>query len=120
MKKCKKCNIEQSLENFHKCKLCKDEITSICKSCVKIEKKLYDKKYYVLNQEKKLANTKKFYNNNKEKHSKYYKNYNIINKKKSFRTKKIYNKANIEKKNQYFIDICSYYNRFIKKTRYDV
>jgi hypothetical protein len=103
----------------------------MCKSCVKIEKKLYDKKYYMLNQEKKLANAKEFYNNNKEKHSEYYKNYNTINKKKVLEQKKLYDKTNLEKKNKYLVDrrkndplfkiICNYksmINNAIKSKNY--
>lgn len=101
MKKCKKCKTNKPLNEFHKCNLCKDGLRLVCKSCVKIEKKEYDKVRYKDNKAKITANTKEYYSKNKKKYKDYNKEYRITNKKVLSEKKKKYDKNNSQKINQH-------------------
>jgi len=100
MKKCKICQINKSFNEFHKCNLCKDGFRLVCKTCVKIEKKEYDRVNYQNNKTKIVKNTKKYYTNNKEKYKVYNKQYRITNKKVLSEKKKKYDKDNSKKINE--------------------
>ncbi|TXG80232.1 MAG: HNH endonuclease [Spirochaetes bacterium] len=104
MMKCKLCNIEKPLNEYHKCKLCKDGVRLVCKSCVKKDKKKYDKIYHEKNKINKNKNSKIYYQKNKLKHNENCKNYKIKNKLILSEKKKIYDKNNLENKKQYMVN----------------
>lgn len=62
MKKCGKCNILKSLDDFHKCKSHKDGLSSHCKPC----KKIADQQYNEQNKERLTIKRKEYNERNKE------------------------------------------------------
>ena len=104
MKKCKLCNIEKPLDEYHNCNLCKDGVRLVCKTCVKKDKKKYDKTYYEKNKPKKIKNSKTHYDKNKIKHNEKCKVYKIKNRLILSEKKKIYDKTNLKNKKQYMIN----------------
>jgi hypothetical protein len=112
MKKCYKCQISKSKEEFSKNKRYKDGLNDLCKTCKKennlVNKEYnleYQKKYNILNKEKLNAQSKKHYTENKQ----YYIEYNKSRDKELI---KQYNQTQIQKgykkewsKNQYKTNI---------------
>tara|TARA_R110002096_G_scaffold298970_1_gene493423 strand:- start:223 stop:978 length:756 start_codon:yes stop_codon:yes gene_type:complete len=118
LKICKKCNIEKSVNEYHKQKKGKYGVLSKCKLCCKEyrknnkeyykeknkeyrknhkeEIKEYFKNYNKNNKEKLNKRSKEHYQNHKEEQKEYMKEYNKNNKEK----KKEYNKNNKEKINE--------------------
>ena len=69
-KKCSKCEIVKSLDEFHKQKKAKGSRVSYCKECVSE----YGRQYHKANREKIREQAKKHYQRNKEKRYKYARN----------------------------------------------
>jgi hypothetical protein len=78
LKACTKCNIEKSLDNFHKSKREKDGLNYWCKTCVSN----YCKEYNQTEERKKVVKEYKEEYNKTEKHKKYVKEYNDANREK--------------------------------------
>lgn len=76
LKKCTNCNIEKTLNDFHKSKDGKFGVKSICKECKIILRKIE----YNDNKDKHLLNKQKYYENNKQ---------DIINKVKEYRKNRL-------------------------------
>lgn len=89
MKVCSKCKIEESLENFVKCRNSPDGYRGICKKCNNERRKKYcidrqkklssQKKYRIKNKEKEKSYSKEYYIKNREKKQTYFKEYSIKN-----------------------------------------
>lgn len=83
-KKCSKCYLEKTIENFIKRKNSKIGYYAACKECTEIQKKQYRK-----NNKEKISNQKKdYYIKNKEIIDQKNKNYNLNNKEKILETRK--------------------------------
>jgi hypothetical protein len=88
-KKCKSCEKDKELTEYHKYKRNKDGLKNKCKDCIKQIRK----EYYKNNKEK----IKEYQNNNKEKIKEYHKKYKQENKLKIKNKRKIYLEKNKEK-----------------------
>jgi hypothetical protein len=106
-KKCTKCGIEKSLEEFSKDKSSNDGYKCKCKECDKKYQeenkeniKEQKKKYYLENKESIDANNKKYREENKESRKEYDKKYYEENKEEINEQKNKYRKENIEKTRQ--------------------
>jgi len=71
-KKCKKCEVVKSLDEFYDCKGCKLGKRPDCKSCCNNNTKESRKKYREKNREKIKNSAKEYRKNNKEKTKQYY------------------------------------------------
>lgn len=105
MKNCSKCQIEQSEENFYKCKSTKDGLENVCKNCrnekrktdeYKNQRSLYDKERYEKNKDKIAEQKIDYYMENKEKISKQKKEY-CKNNKEKIKNYRISNKEKFKK-----------------------
>jgi hypothetical protein len=94
MKKCSKCKIEKSYDNFHKDKTKKNGITSSCKDCHKIYN---DNKRGYLTEEEKIKRLER----GKLSRSEYLKKYNINNKERLLDYAKKYRESNSDKIKEY-------------------
>jgi len=94
MKKCSKCKIEKSYNNFHKDKTKKNGITSSCKDCHKIYN---DNKRGYLTEEEKIKRLER----GKLSRSEYLKKYNINNKERILDYAKKYRERNSDKIKEY-------------------
>ena len=94
MKKCSKCKIEKSYNNFHKDKTKKNGITSSCKDCHKIYND--NKRGYLTEEEK-----RKRLERGKLSRSEYLKKYNINNKERILDYTKKYRESNSDKIKEY-------------------
>jgi len=90
-KKCTKCDIEKSLNDFHKRAASDDGHTFACKSCRNDLQKgwrdrnfkhrqVYFQKYYEKNKGKYKEYAKEYYQNNKEKFREYNKQWHLLRK----------------------------------------
>lgn len=66
-KTCRKCGIEQLIDNFYKDRTKKDGHDSRCKSCSRLAGKLYYKQYYQENKSEILAYNKQYDSSNSDK-----------------------------------------------------
>jgi hypothetical protein len=89
-KKCTRCSIEKSLDEFDNNKTTKDGKASACKTCLKE----YKKEYYLKNKTKILKNVKNYSDSNKEKIKDYQKKYFNLNKENLYQKQKEYKKLN--------------------------
>jgi len=117
-KTCSKCNIEKSVSEYHKQKIGKYGVKSICKECCN----KYNRKYMNNNKEKikkynKSEKKKEYREKNKEKRKKYMKEYNIKNKEKLYKKNTEYRKNNKEKVKIYMKEYNIKNKEKIKKKR---
>ena len=97
LKKCSKCGVVKSLDEFNNNKNIKDGKNCSCKKCCKG----YDKEYKKNNKEKQSKYQKEYYQNNKEEILKNNKEYKKNNKEKQSKYQKEYHKNNKEKRAEY-------------------
>lgn len=67
MKKCRQCQMDRNSDNFHRYSKSDDGLYPLCKSCVKI----VNAEYYARNREKRLADHKLWFSENKDKVKQY-------------------------------------------------
>lgn len=97
MKKCSKCKLNKTIDDFHKSSRSRDGLHSYCKACSSKSKKAWFKK----NRDRALAEMRDYYKNNKEKINQktrehYFKNLDLY---KTYNKK--YYQANKEKRREY-------------------
>lgn len=92
-KKCNKCKLEKTLDNFHKDKTAKDSLQGKCKYCIN--------KSYRDNREERLEKSMDYYKQNKNKKNSYTKSYYHKNPEKFITYAKKYREDNIEKVRKY-------------------
>jgi len=94
-KKCSKCKVVKSFDEFHKDKLRKDGRQSVCKGCRKQYQKNYQPQYYEDNKERIIEWNKQYRQDNKEKIKEEKKQYRQDNKAKLNEYQKNKRKNNI-------------------------
>ena len=94
---CSKCGEIKSVDNFNKCKTCKDGYRYECKLC----KKEYSHQRYQENKEKELERSHQYYQDNKEKKLEYSRQYYQENKEKILEYRRQYIENNKEYQRQY-------------------
>lgn len=97
MKKCSKCLILQSFENFYKDVRYKDNYTNICRSCSKESRR----KRYLKNKDKELKQCREYRKSNKEKTKKYHKKWYIENRETKLSKNKKWKDDNLENYKEY-------------------
>ena len=117
MKTCTKCKIEKELSKFNKCKLWKDGLQYICKSCnneqVKEYRQANKEKIKEYKQEYRLGNKEKIKEYQKEYHKEFGKEYRLANKEKI----KKYRQDNKEKIKQYNKEYQKKYQKEYQKEK---
>jgi len=93
MKKCRKCEVVKSLDEFHRRNNRKSGCASKCKKCAQ--------QYYEANREKLLEYTKQWAKDNKEKKAEYNRQYRQDNKEKKAEYNRQYNQEHKAERNEY-------------------
>lgn len=122
MKKCSKCDIEKSYDEFSRDKRRPNGRQTWCRSCLK-EYRINNKEemarkrreYYLNNKEKIIKNSQEYYINNKERITQYKKKHSLQNKEKIAQQQKEYSLNNKEKLKKYRLNNREKFIRYNKE-----